>query len=242
MQDRYTGDIGDFGKLGLLRQLTRTGLPIGVNWYLTPDETHNSDGRHTGYLNDPNFGVCDEQLWTELGECVRSGKRQVSELERPEILGASFYSEPLDFRGVDKAERASVRWGWHSRALNRLGNSKIIFVDPDNGLIVPSAQGGTKSNKYVLPMELAEYYRSGASVIYYQHKARLPDEFYILQHNDLVQTGAFHGAVAYGLKFRTTSVRYYFFLIHPEHADMMLPCIKSMLATDWKKHFEEVEL
>ena len=35
MQNRYTGDIGDFGKLGLLRQLSRTGLSIGVNWYRT---------------------------------------------------------------------------------------------------------------------------------------------------------------------------------------------------------------
>lgn len=46
MQNRYVGDIGDFGKLGLLRQLHKTGLSIGVNWYLTPDETHNGDGWH----------------------------------------------------------------------------------------------------------------------------------------------------------------------------------------------------
>ena len=38
MQDRYTGDIGDFGKLGLLRVLQAQGLTIGVNWYLTPDK------------------------------------------------------------------------------------------------------------------------------------------------------------------------------------------------------------
>lgn len=50
MQNRYVGDIGDFGKLGLLRQLSKTGLSVGVNWYLTPDETHNGDGRHIGYL------------------------------------------------------------------------------------------------------------------------------------------------------------------------------------------------
>ena len=34
MQNRYTGDIGDFGKLGLLRVLQESGLTIGVNWYL----------------------------------------------------------------------------------------------------------------------------------------------------------------------------------------------------------------
>ena len=43
MQNRYTGDIGDFGKLGLLRVLQESGLTIGVNWYLVPDENHNSD-------------------------------------------------------------------------------------------------------------------------------------------------------------------------------------------------------
>lgn len=77
MQNRYTGDIGDFGKLGLLRQLRLTGLSIGVNWYLTPDETHNGDGRHIAYLKNDAFRVCDEQLWSVLGQIVNTGKRQV---------------------------------------------------------------------------------------------------------------------------------------------------------------------
>ena len=38
--------LGDFSKLGLLRSLRPAGLSIGLNWYLTPDETHNGDGRH----------------------------------------------------------------------------------------------------------------------------------------------------------------------------------------------------
>ena len=42
MQNRYAGDVGDFGKLGLLRQLTSSQLDIGVNWYLAPDESHNA--------------------------------------------------------------------------------------------------------------------------------------------------------------------------------------------------------
>lgn len=35
MQNRYTGDIGDFGKLCLIRVLQLAGLSISVNWYLT---------------------------------------------------------------------------------------------------------------------------------------------------------------------------------------------------------------
>ena len=52
MQNRYTGDIGDFGKLGMLRALQAQDLTLGVNCYLAPDEDHNDDGKHTKYLND----------------------------------------------------------------------------------------------------------------------------------------------------------------------------------------------
>jgi len=35
VQDRYAGDVGDFGKIGMLRQIASTGLRIGINWYRT---------------------------------------------------------------------------------------------------------------------------------------------------------------------------------------------------------------
>lgn len=74
----------------------------------------------------------------------------------------------------------------------------IVFVDPDNELMVPSADGTAKSNKFDLPYELAEYCHAGASIIYYQHKARRPDEFYTNQQ--LVASGAFPGAISLCLK------------------------------------------
>ena len=33
MQDNYVGDIGDYGKYGLLRNVTAAGLQLAVNWY-----------------------------------------------------------------------------------------------------------------------------------------------------------------------------------------------------------------
>lgn len=33
MQDNYVGDIGDYGKYGLLRNVTAAGLRLAVNWY-----------------------------------------------------------------------------------------------------------------------------------------------------------------------------------------------------------------
>ena len=51
MQDRYTGDIGDFG---LLRALVRKGheaeRKLGIIWYLVPDETRSTEGNLTAYL------------------------------------------------------------------------------------------------------------------------------------------------------------------------------------------------
>ena len=66
MQNRYVGDIGDFGKLGLLRALSSKGLSIGVNWYLTTDESHNGDGRHVNYLAKAEYRVCDAALCDTL--------------------------------------------------------------------------------------------------------------------------------------------------------------------------------
>jgi hypothetical protein len=238
MQNRYSGDIGDFGKLGLLRTLTADGFLVGVNWYLTPDETHNDDGRHTGYLKKPEFKSCDVQLWDTLGEIVASGIREVRALETLGLLKANFYARPLDLSDTNRTEREALRWEWHCLAMEKLCKCNVVFVDPDNGLIVPSADHKPKSNKYVLPRELADYYQNGASVIYYQHKARRSDDFYIEQHKQLVSSGGFPRAAGMGLKFITTSQRFYFFILQPQHASQILESVRQMLRTDWRKHFE----
>ena len=76
MQDRYVGDVGDFGKYGLLRYLGGKldggfeyfePMRMGVIWYLYPDESHNADGKYTGYLdetpaNRASYRACDSEL------------------------------------------------------------------------------------------------------------------------------------------------------------------------------------
>ena len=240
MQDRYTGDIGDFGKLGLLRRLTSAGFSVGVNWYRTPDETHNSDGLHIGYLQKEQFRVCDPVLWSALGQIVMSGKREIASLEQIGVLDATYFSRLLDSSSGDRNARQAVRMDWHRQALQVLHGCDIVFVDPDNGLMVPSADGTTKSNKFVLPYELAEYYNAGASIIYYQHKARRPDEFYIDQHRQLVSSGAFPGAASLGFKFTKTSLRYYFCAIRPEHVKALTSCVQQMMQSPWQYCFEQI--
>ena len=237
MQNRYTGDIGDFGKLGLLRVLASSGLSIGINWYLTPDEHHNRDGRHVKYLNNEKYRSCDEALWLELNHVVNSGQREVFALQNKHLLDAVFYSVPLDFAGKSKLERKQFREKWHERALCELSDVDVVFVDPDNGLVVPSAAWGTKENKFVKPNELADYYNQGSSVIYYQHKARRPDSFYAEQHNLLVQGNDYENATGFALKFRPTSQRYYFFIIQARHKAIIEKAVHNMLLSSWRDYF-----
>ena len=136
-----------------------------------------------------------------------------------------------------KAERTNLRSEWHKEATVVLNNTDILFVDSDNGLIVPSTEGTVKASKYVEPQELADYYSQGPSVIYYQHKARRNDTFYIEQHKRLLSCPAFDGTTGLGLKFVTTSQRYYFFIIHPKHKDIINEQIQQMMNTSWKDHF-----
>ena len=90
MQNRYVGDVGDFGKHGLLRYLSGMTagddldpLKLGVIWYLFHDERHgndankvSADGNHTEYLTrTPKydraiFRECDSELWEGLRDLV----------------------------------------------------------------------------------------------------------------------------------------------------------------------------
>ena len=241
MQNRYVGDIGDFGKLGLLRALSSKGLSIGVNWYLADDESHNGDGRHVDYLAKAKYRVCDEALWDALNHIVTSNQRETAAIERSGILSATYYSVPIACACGNKAERLERRKSWHLNALMALRGIDVVYVDPDNGLMVPSGQGTAKMGKYVEAREIADYYRQGSSVIYYQHKARIQDVEYAMQFHNLLSDIGIPEARGLGLKFISTSQRFYFFVIQPRHESIIRDCVEQMLTTEWKKHFCLVE-
>jgi len=241
MQNRYVGDIGDFGKLGLLRALSSKGLSIGVNWYLTADESHNGDGCHVDYLAKDEYRVCDEALWDALNQIRNIQPRETAAIERSGILSATYYSVPIACACNNKAGRLEQRKRWHMSALKALRGTDVVYVDPDNGLMVPSAQGTTKMRKYVEVQEIADYYRQGSSVIYYQHKARIQDVEYSKQYHSLLAAIDIPGERGLGLKFISTSQRFYFFVIQPRHESIIRDCVEQMLTTEWKKHFCLVE-
>jgi hypothetical protein len=173
LQNRYVGDIGDYLKLGILRALA-PGHRLGVAWWLYPDESHNRDGRHTGYLQQPDrWRHFDPKLFDALADIVASGRRDVRALEGANLLpGALFATEMIPTR-VPPARNQQARREWFVKMLARLTDADLVFADPDNGL-EPSGyrRGSAKAGKSVLLSELSELTRPKRCVIVYHHQTR----------------------------------------------------------------------
>lgn len=148
MQDKYAGDIGDFGKLGLLRVLQKNGLKIGVNWYKTANENDKNDGK---YAIDKKYFICDSELAKALNS-IFNGKRTIESIESKNLIkNAKYYSAEL---------KSDNRHKWHSDALKEMNDRDIVFLDPDNGLVAKSATIDTLP-KYVLEEEILDYFKAG---------------------------------------------------------------------------------
>src|SRR4030042_1594735 len=190
MQNRYVGDVGDFGKYGLLRAFCLPGsdasraLSLAVVWYLVPDE-RNADGKHTGYLDDRAaanlkwYRDCDPPLYGQLAEIVR-GTRHVTSIRNSGILpaGTVFFEEPLAFDGTPhigpaaREARLRLRTDWLQRALDASAGCDVVFVDPDNGLESGTKRHHKRGPKFVYFDELESYLRRGQSLVIYHHMAR----------------------------------------------------------------------
>ena len=164
MQDRYAGDIGDYGKIGLLKALQTQGLSVGVNWYrVEPMDTEKkADGTYKQedgkYLIPEYLQVCDTPLAEQLTKIAKSNNRSIKSLERGDFIpDARYYSEPITVAG---------RYEWHKRALDLLRGLDIVFMDPDNGMLVKSVgKRSAKSIKYAFYEEVADYIGQKQSVL-----------------------------------------------------------------------------
>ena len=93
MQNRYVGDIGDYLKLGILRALS-PGYRLGIARWLYPDESHNRDGRHIGYLHRPDQRRhYNPKLFDALVQIVSTGHRDIRALEEVGLLPGTIHSQ-----------------------------------------------------------------------------------------------------------------------------------------------------
>ncbi|MCX6827074.1 MAG: hypothetical protein NTV06_07410, partial [candidate division Zixibacteria bacterium] len=186
MQDKYVGDVGDFGKYGLLNEIAKQSggeIILGINWYYaTREEIGNTDGNHIDYLDEKNENViryraCFPELYDKLRIIVKEKRRRVYCIENSSILPQNtiFYSRPIPFTGFSNAERSALRKAWFDESLCRLAKADIIFLDPDNGIRPDLARkGAADAIKYVFADEIENYYRQGKSLVIYNHRDRRP--------------------------------------------------------------------
>ncbi len=264
MQDQYVGDVGDFGKYGLLRHLcgVREGvegpiLSLGVVWYLMPNGGGN-DGKHLGYLAPPPknrdrecFRKCDEQLYDALYDIVYDGfypdvqreRRKVRAVQDCNILPeAVFYDDSLVVNG-----RPVDRKAWAKAAVERTDDCDVIFVDPDNGLEPASGP----SPKHVAFGELAEFMRQRKSrdakslVVYHHlHHSASADEQIRSRRRELERClGTSH---VISLRYRRGSPRAYF-IVPNGREDLFNERIEAFLNDSWgqeklrgRPHFQPV--
>jgi hypothetical protein len=231
MQNRYVGDIGDYLKLGILRALS-PGYHLGVAWWLFPDEVHNRDGRHVGYLSRSDlWRIFDPDLFDTLGSLVSSGRRHVSELEAANVLpGVTFASEFIPTGGT-AARRQQARREWLEAVRRKLERVNLLFLDPDNGLepagFHPTA---AKSGKSIMISELHQLARSGRCLIVYHHHTRRANGHHAEMQDWADRLRASGFATVDALRARPFSPRVYFLL----NAPAVIRQRAKQIAMDWQ--------
>ncbi len=170
MKDQYFGDVNDFRKYGLLRNLVLpTRLRLGVCWMLTASDGR-SDGNFLSYLQQPQrYEACDPDLYRWMKSVVHEeGDRRVARIEGSRVLpDAVFQSEMLTDNG-------SQRSRYFAECQQIFRECDLVFFDPDNGVeIGTTGKGRRNSSKFVFWDELQATFSAGASVLVYQHFPRM---------------------------------------------------------------------
>lgn len=244
MKNQYFGDVGDYGKYGLLRTFALKGISIAVNWYLTDDiirGTGETDGRFIQYLEkEENRSFCPEVFDLLHSAVIDQKIRDISYIEDSDVIpNARYFNEKLPAKKrLSIEERKALREEWHKRGLAFCEGSDLIFLDPDNGLRKRLTKSPKMDMKYVLVDEAVDYYHTGANLVYYCHKGRRTEtkweEYKKLLAPELPDASLF------GLTFHRGTQRSYIFVVHPENAEEYLAIAKGFLETSetsWKKSY-----
>lgn len=241
MQDRYIGDIGDFGKYALLNFIQReTKLKLGVNWYRTaPDdlkETHSNDGKITKYDNLKHLDIC---LYCKLQKIIADDARKVKEVEKRGILpeGTVFFSDKFDV--VKRYVVNREKWFKNAMAKFERDGEEIVFLDPDNGV-----SNNPYSAKHVLFSEIQAHINKGRGVIVYNHCNRKPGPVYRDYFKPLREIS--FQLMLPAIRFHRKIPRDYIFVLHSMHHQLVTEAIHAFLKTPWgqkekgfkTRHFE----
>ena len=170
MQDRYAGDVGDFGKFALLRALSAE-RSLGVCWYRCSGAgEQNNDGRHVDYLRRPErFRALDPLAFDAMARVVNA-ERSLDALEAAALLPGARY------HGEEVPRARSLRSEWFDRMRAVVEGCDLVFADMDNGF-----EWSALSPKCIARDEVRALRRGGRALLLYHHQTRraggAPEEF-----------------------------------------------------------------
>ena len=249
MQNRYVGDVGDFGKYGLLRGVV-CPLRLGVVWYLHPDESHNSDGKYTGYLNGTAanqmaFRACDPSLYDTLQRLVIENDRHISRVRDSGILpdDTTYFERSLSFSPKEsRLARQTIRTNWIEDALSTTENADVVFCDPDNGIsetVDPLRKNGPK---YVFVEDLKRFAARGQSLIIYHHLGRQGSAVKQIRYwIENLRSSLNFSCSPLALWYHRGTARAYFIVMQESHRDILEKQLARFLNGFWVNHFELVD-
>lgn len=235
MKNQYVGDIGDYGKYGLLRFLASYGIKIGVNWFLTENDG-STDGKFTTYLKNPADRVYDPELFDALQNIADHPDKTVKMIKQAGIIpGAEFYGELLKGSSLEADAREWNRRLWFNNSTLMLGNAELIFADPDNGISYRKTARIKDSEKFILPEDVAEYYNSGRNVVYYCHKGRRKQEAWDQAKEEI--RNHIRDAQLLAVTCHRGTQRSYIFVLHPDCYMKYERIITAFLNSEWGNMF-----
>ncbi len=223
MRHKFVGDVGDFGKYGLLRALCGKDLGLGVVWYFVRD-------RMVDYLKDPErrFEQCDEELFGVLKNLVDGCQRKTATIKASGLFPPNtvFFEDEVPADGRSRKE-------WLDRALDKTSRCRVVFLDPDNGL----THAEQPTVKHVSLKEAQRFASEDKTVVIYHHLPRR-------KHDDEVKAWkrdlrrSLDGVAVHVLRFRPYSPRAYFIIPRPADAALVDVRIQTFLSGPWRQHFE----
>jgi hypothetical protein len=246
MQNRYVGDVGDFAKYALLRALVHQDeFCLGIVWCAFENETHNSDGRHVSYLEQPEFADLDPILHSKLTRIVTSGDRSIEAIQRAGLFSRyaiSFQHAICPSRAVvaSRLNRERHRSSWLARALSATKTCDLVFFDPDNGFEVSSVpKNHSKAGKYIFFDELNLFWRRGQSLVVYHHlnrTASVSEQTKILRKRIVERFR--DASLVRSVLFRRGSCRHFWIIGQSKHASRLSGRVQGMLSSGWDGLFE----
>lgn len=232
VKHQYVGDINDYRKYALLRALSANGTNrIGVCWMLTPSDG-SMDGNKLSYLAKPEqHRHFDPELFDVLAHAAAEpDRRRLQTIEDSgAIPGAVYFNDmlPDDIPG---------RRAFFAACSSALGDTELVFFDPDNGLEVSLPKGRKNSSKYLYFDEAAAFYQAGQSLLIYQHFPRQKREMFVERVGNEISRWYPASEV---WAFITAGV-VFFLVARPEHRDNLKAVAANFAQQSTPKFFVDV--